>query len=475
VSGSNSKKKTGSRGRGSGATGADEITRFQRFAQSAYDLGRYGAQQLIRDRAPQMAAALAYRTLFSLIPVLVLTLIILKAFVGPEGIREGMNQLMGYLALDEIAVETAVDPDSAPEEEPDPNEPPPPDDQAITFDEYVSEFVDNAMDRVTGINYGAITIVGVGVLIWAALALLIQIEQAFNVIFRAPSGRKLFVRITNYWTLLTLGSIGVFASFAIGETYARFIERMPTWLDWAAHPLQLASRIGIAWLLLLFAYTRMPSTRVRLKPAAVGAIIGALLWELAKSGLTVFVRYATEGQVAVYGSLALIPIFLLWVYVTWLIVLFGLEVTHVLQTAHRAREAEPEGPVLIEPGAAVLLMREIARDFAAGRGAIFDDLVERTGVREDVASRIIDRLCAERLLHRVVSDADEDAFALARPAREIRIEDILDAAYDATNDPASAADAELLRSLRQRQLGVFADERLDVLLDGEAGSERWAS
>ncbi|MEO1130379.1 MAG: YihY/virulence factor BrkB family protein, partial [Planctomycetota bacterium] len=377
-----------------------ELTRLQRFIRKSLDLGRYGAQMLVRDRAPQMAAALAYRTLFSLIPVLVLTLVVLKAFLGADGIRSGMNDLMGWLGFDEIAVETRGsvegDPEEMTAEERDAAE--------VSINEFLNEFIDNAVLRVEGINTGAITLVGIAIFIYAALSLLIQIEQSFNAVCRAPTGRNMIVRLTTYWTLLTLGSLAVFASFTVGEGYQQALQRLPTWLEWAGRPIQLATRVGITWLLLLFAYTRMPNTRVRIKPAAIGAFVAAAMWELAKSGLTLFIRNAIDGQVAVYGSIALLPIFLLWVYVTWLIVLFGLEVTHILQTAHRARERLPDGPILVDPNVAVLIMREIAAAFHRGDGLSFDEIVEGTGLREDVVERIIAQLIGERLLNRVDID-----------------------------------------------------------------------
>ncbi|HWQ28598.1 MAG TPA: YhjD/YihY/BrkB family envelope integrity protein, partial [Dehalococcoidia bacterium] len=143
-----------------------------------------------------------------------------------------------------------------------------------------------------------------------------------------PAGRSWARRITQYWTLLTLGTILLFTTFYVGEKFK----------SWAADvgestglmgrgPVALAVigysvTVVISTLLLLLAYLTVPNTKVRWRPALVGAFVAAVLWEAGKWGFTQYLRYSAAYE-RIYGSIALIPLFLLWVYLTWLIVLLG--------------------------------------------------------------------------------------------------------------------------------------------------------
>ena len=117
------------------------------------------------------------------------------------------------------------------------------------------------------------------------------------------------------------GTILIVASLAVGQIYQSRLDTLQTFL---AAPLSVLGRFGATWLLLLMAYMQMPTARVYVKPAALGAAVAAIAWESSKSGLFWFVREMTDGQTAIYGSLAILPVALLWIYITWFIVLFGL-------------------------------------------------------------------------------------------------------------------------------------------------------
>lgn len=422
--------------------GKSAPSRLQRTWAYLRDLARHGGRQLVRDRAPQLAAALSYRTVFSLIPVLVLSLIALKAFYGEQGIREALDRVMEYLGFSELSIRTGggEDADNV---------------TRVEVAQMLQEFIDRATSRVTEINFQAITIVSVGLFLYAAISLLIQIEQAFNQVCKAASGRRLISRLTNYWTLLTLGSIGLVASFFLGDQLTAALENLPPWLAWAATPLGLVIQLGATWLLLLLAYTRMPNTRVELIPAAIGALFSGLLWEGAKSALGTFISVVVKGHTAVYGPLALVPIMLLWVYVTWLIVLFGLEIAYAVQTLRaeslRRRLIGRGGPAVVDSLAAIAVMREVALDFAAGRSSDPDRVASRCGLPESVVDALVDRLREAGLVRRVESPRGESSMTLARPAEGITAAEVLRAAR--SQDDIEPGDGmERIRSVQNEAL-----------------------
>ena len=208
-------------------------------------------------------------------------------------------------------------------------------------------------------------------------------------------------RVTTYWTLLTLGSVGLVASLFIGDQLTGAISRLPEWMSWAATPLGVLIQLGATWLLFLLAYTRMPNTRVELMPAAIGALFAGFLWEGAKWGLGNFVGLVVKGHTAVYGPLALVPIVLLWIYVTWLIVLFGLEITYAVQTLRADalhRRLTYRGSGVVDNLAAIAVMREIARDFNVGRTSDPDRVAARCGLPESVVHDVLEGTAA-RIYH----------------------------------------------------------------------------
>ena len=90
-----------------------ELDRWQRAARFAYDLGRYGERQLRRDRAPQMAAALSFRSLFALVPVLIVGMIVVRAFQGTDAFVEMTKEILATLEFDQVT-QTPLTSDGAP-------------------------------------------------------------------------------------------------------------------------------------------------------------------------------------------------------------------------------------------------------------------------------------------------------------------------------------------------------------------------
>jgi membrane protein len=472
------------------------------------DLARFGWTRLINDNAPEMAAALAYRTLFSLIPVLVISLVIFKAFLSEKDMKNALGQLLEYTGIDKIQLssdgqdpskltlpdlatdtppaEPPANPEAEPPAEKQPDRDPPAqptleelaEDHSTRLSDTLQEFIDKTVSRIQGINFSVITIVGVLVLIYAALSLVIQVEQAFNTICRAPTGRSLRTRLPAYFTLLVAGPILLVGGFVLSRTVVQTLTDISPWIG---TPLRIVSTVGITWLLVLLAYWQMPNARIRLQPAAIGAFIAAVLWEGAKAALTWFVAYLvdpkTGGQIAVYGSLALLPIFLMWVYITWLIVLFGFEVTYSVQTVasgrHRFLDRMTDHPI-VDPALGVVIMRALSQRFEEGRPCTTEELARRTATSEVIVQRVLQHLIAKGFVHKVEQrkDADEEAYAIARSPELMTAADVLASMHDLAGEPPSdgkvgIADLSVLRLLRKSQLEAMRTLKIAGLIEKE--------
>ncbi len=441
-----------------------------------------------KSRLPQMAAALSYRTIFGMIPMIVVALVAVKAFFATEeDMAKVLGDAMRYAGLADISVKEEIQPDTAhwvtlagapvylppPETLAAAREAPPP--PASVESGRLDDWITNLVQRVGEIKWGTIGLIGLATLIYAALGMLVELERAFNQIYRVPTGRSWPRRITQYWTILTLGSLFLVATFYVGEQFKAWAVRVAEhqgFVEGGSEGITIALigygvTVAISTLLFLLMYTTIPNTKVQLRAAIAGALVAALLWEAGKWGFTQYVRFSASASYArLYGSIALIPLFLLWVYFTWLITLFGLHVAYQLQHVRQhtiAKPAEEIEPVIIDPSSILSIAGLLAHRFDKGEPATAREISERLAIRQPLAVRMLDQLVASSLAHKVEVATDEKAYTLARPPEKIAAEELLRVgegmAGPADPDPDSVSSA-----LRRSRLEFVQGKSLASLL-----------
>jgi uncharacterized BrkB/YihY/UPF0761 family membrane protein/DNA-binding IscR family transcriptional regulator len=175
-------------------------------------------------------------------------------------------------------------------------------------------------------------------------------------------------------------------------------------------------------------YAFLPNTQVKLKPALVGALAATLLWGLTRWGLTLssatLVKYNT-----VYGSLATIPITMFWLYLSWLIVILGAELTFALQNLRTQRKEElaTETTALFKETVALRMCAAIASAFEAGLAPPdLEDLSELTGAPVNLCSSLLFHLTQDGLLRESEASEGRRGYVPARPLDKISISDIVD-------------------------------------------------
>lgn len=428
-----------------------------------------------RSRIPQMAAALSYRTVFGLLPIIIVGLVAMRFFVSDNQIDEFINRGLHYAGLEAIVLETPPEgespqhkhrtddattspespkpsseskTDSSPPAQPagestdKPSEPP-----VVTPDEVrrseLAGTIRGLIDHLKHIHYRAIGGIGAITLIYAAISMLIEIERCFNQIFRVPIGKPWRRRILEYWALLTLGTPCLVATFYVGEVAKSLVDRAVESSGFSSSGTVgivisgYAITVLISAVLLFLVYTVLPNTRVKVVPALAGALLAAILWEAGKWGFTQYVRYSTS-YAKFYGSIALIPLFLLWIYATWAIVLFGLHVTYHIQLARTKNGApqpiawsEPPSGV-VDPTTAVAVVHAAARGFLAGKPVSLTSLVESTHAQGSIVSDIVSRLVDANFLYRVNVADDPNNVTLTQPPERIPVRSVLEVGYDIT-------------------------------------------
>lgn len=292
------------------------------------DFARHVVRRFVADDGPRMASGLSYASLLALVPLLAIMLAMVSAFPGFEGVRE--------LLLDTLVRDLL----------------PRTDGEVV---QRLETFVANA---------GKLTGPGIAGLAVTALLLLSNINGAFNTIWRVSEPRPVATRVLVYWALLTLGPLLLGASISLSSYVFASIRLagMESWTGPVALTRLLSFGLGAAGFALIFAV--VPNRRVALAHALAGGAVAAALFEVLKAAFGLYLSMV-PGYQAVYGALASVPIFLIWLFACWCVVLLGAEVTAGLPEwkAVRAR-GHPGG----RPGDRLALaLALLARLQSAGR------------------------------------------------------------------------------------------------------------
>ncbi len=500
-----------------------------------------------QSRLTQMAAALSYRTIFGMIPVLMVSLVAIKMFASEAQIESLITQVSKQLGLDRIAFNPGAPkpggdatreqllhglpandhagpgsteknagiaaPGSAPSEvkggdEPKSGaakEPPTPPDadpaklaspesparepilagEAVGLEPPVGtgsagldEWIKGMVKSISAIRFDAIGYVGLAMLIYAAISMMVEIEHCFNQIFRVPTGRSWTRRITHYWTLLTLGTLLLGLTFVVGEKFKQIMQTLANDSFIGSGRLSVLgigylTTIGISTLLFLFMYTVIPNTRVKLRPALVGALVAAILWETGKWGFAEYIRRSTGYQM-LYGQIALLPLFLLWIYTAWLIVLSGLYITYQLQYVRQKTVAQPVDfgePAIIDPSSIFSVIGGLTKQFQQGKSIEGAALAKSIGVYEPAVNQMLGRLAESGLVHRIrKNEQSPDEYALAMPPERINAEQVLGLGEELAGQNGESKD-EFTASMRRTRMDAIKGKSVAAVLGLASGAE----
>jgi membrane protein len=428
-----------------------ELNRWQRAVRFGYDLFRHGARQLREDRAPQMAAALSFQSLFGLVPVLVVTMIVVHSTMGLAEFRKVVEEVLSSLGLSEVRLSLAAETETGTG-------------TAAAPSISLQDWLEGLISQAAQVNVAAVGWVGFVLIVYAALSLLVTIENGFNTIYRAPEGRPWTRRGPIYWSLLTFSPL-MLGLTAYLHGRAEDWTAALNWGPWAAATMAILWSLSLGWLFWFAVYSLVPNTSVAWKPAAVGALLCVVLLEIGKRTLGAYLTNAFAAH-QLYGSLGLIPLFMFWVYLMWLAVLFGLEVSAILQYVGDGRLEEIETrhafTGLIEPAAVVTVMEVVAGEFQTGRGATQRHIADVTGIHERIVALIVDELCATGLLHRL--EHGEHTVCLAQPADEVTADRLMDVGFRLADSGNEGRITSLLQQLREAQRRLAAEVTLAALV-----------
>ena len=299
---------------------------------------------------------------------------------------------------------------------------------------------------------------------YAALGLMMTIENSFNTIYRAPQGRAWTLRVPLYWFVLTMSPVAIGVMWYVNTFVSDWIEAVQVGQALLAVT-RVVWHVLMGCLILWAIYVLLPNTKVGLRPAAAGAVISALLLEIGKRSLGAYLDNAFAIS-QLYGSLGLVPLFMFWVYLMWLAVLFGLEVSATLQALHgrdlEEMESQPATTGLLDPAAIIPIMEVVAERFAEGLPTTARHAAEVCSMPEATVMLLFDRLVQRRVLHSF--DADTACFTLARPPEKVNAQTLIDIGFELVDDPVGGRQSSFVTRLREVQQKLAQQTTLATLV-----------
>ncbi len=335
---------------------------LQRKLAATITFCRYALHRFSRDGCFAAAGALSYTTLVSLVPLGVIALGILSAFPNFVTVRQELLELVFSNFVPQIS------------------------EQAAWWFQYFAESAAQAT---------AIGIVGIAA---TGVLLLATVEDQLNALWRVTTPRPWGQRVVAYWTLMTLGPLLVGMSLTLStylDTAARRAGLDPQaiaqlasgWPHFFARLVPFVLELVACTLL----YCVIPNCAVRWRDGAVGAAVAAILIEILKIGFAFYISTMSSYQ-TVYGALAAIPIFLLWMYVSWMAVLLGAVVAANLPTWRVDERLVRISSGGVRLGFSLALIAALARAQRRGATCRIPALAAELGVATSVVDEHLQRL-----------------------------------------------------------------------------------
>jgi len=452
-----------------------------------------GLQEL---KVAPRAAALSYSSLLGLGPLIAIIVLISGFVIGdrdPAIVAKGLNSVISFIAPQVVQYQRAVtdeethpsdgaqlSPNSStvrPAETPSPSDP--------EMVKIINNFISHSQSGTAGV-------VGIVALLVIVILLFTSVEKTFNDIWGVRRGRNWLTRIVYYWAVITVGAVLFFASltlFSAGTFIKVYTEKLP--LQRQLAPLYTllfrSSSAGLLIVILTLFYRLIPNTRVKWLAALVGAVIVTLLLFLNNYLAFLYFQNVVSTN-RLYGSVGILPILMLGLYVFWLFVLVGGQITYAVQNVHyrSSQTAWHNLNHATRESMSLLVLLLVARRFKVCAPAYsVAELSQMMRVPSQILNESLNRLCDLRLIVELPptegTDPSDHRYQPARPLASITLTDFrqLFENYGASPsgglldnvDPVLAHYHEQLTTCLPQALG---GKSLDQLIDEQPPSQTYA-
>jgi membrane protein len=370
--------------------------RSLRAARYVVRLNGLMARQLVRDDCLIKAGSLSFTTILSLVPILAVSLLIFRVSGAFAAVEQSVRDYLLQTFLAESVNEVVA---------------------------YLNEFLYR-------VGSSAIGVAGLLFLIFSSIWFFIEMESDVNAIWRITRRRPFMARFVIFWSLLTLGPLVLGLLLWVGSE----LKRHTGGVEW---PIALAGAVvpyAIASLGLTIAYKLLPFALVRWRAALSGGLLAGLLFEVLRFGFNLYVTmfYHGSATMKIYGAFGLFPVFLLWIYLWWLVFLFGAEASYTVQNLDalydehlRSRIPKELEVGFTSPYLTCRVAYLVAYRYGHGAGPVRRrDLMRALRTREEVLDETVRRLVAGEVFIGLHVDG-EPAYLPARDLTKITLEDVL--------------------------------------------------
>lgn len=334
------------------------------------------------DAGFQLSGSLAFTTILSIVPAITVAFTIFSALPGFQEFSVAINQFLTDSLLPERVTRSVL--------------------------AHIEEFTQNA---------AGLTTLGLVGIVVSALILVGTIERAFDKIWRVRHPRAPGLRVVIYWGVMTLGPILVGASLWMSS----YLVQQSLGMVGRASMLATMLATGVPLLIMVAAFSLLyalgPGRYVEPRHAVIGGAVAAVLFELVKYG---FAIYVTEFAVqTLYGTFAVVPIFLLWIYLSWVVTVIGAEIAALAPDFGHLREgARAMTPSLDD---VLPMLRALLASQRHGQAVGTRQLAREAGLNSDHAESLLERLAGSGWVVR----GDVERWALAFDPNHVTIAQII--------------------------------------------------
>ncbi|MDD2946374.1 YihY family inner membrane protein [Acinetobacter haemolyticus] len=328
------------------------------------------------DRCRDQAASLTYTTLFAVVPMLTVFLVIISSIKALEPARQQLQQLIYSHFLPRTT---------------------------IAFDKAFTAFTDKSSN---------LTVIGILFLFVTTVMMLSSIETVFNRIWRVKETRGGIIGFMRYWTIISLGPILLGSAFAISSTVASLNVLSNNFAGYEVDGEFILWGISFVLTILGFFILNwtIPNRSVPIKAALIAGTFSAVVFELLKNLFGIIMSNFTSYEI-VYGAFAAIPIFLLWIFLSWNIVLLGVEISYALTAFNSGKEPKRHPVIML-----LDLMELFYKKQQSGESVSDEEALEVLG-RDEIGRWPTYVVMLEK--QNLVKRTDNDEYILARNLAQV--------------------------------------------------------
>lgn len=390
-----------------------------------------------RNEVQIRAQSLAFLTVFSLLPLIAGAFFIFTFLAQfgmvQDAILQGMESFLGTIPVEDRA----------------------------SIQDYIVHFKDAYLANLTHAS-GTVGIFALFVLIWVGLQVFDNLDSTLNYVWSSDRARPFFEKVRNFIVISVVAPIFLVAGFSIPLVLTRlavtrfFLEKftvLAVLLNDIIPPLLIFTTF-------LAMYRYVPVKRVGWRSAFRGALFATLSLEVVNLGMRFYFLLGTNSA---YGKAAVVPLIGFWIYVLWIVVILGAEVSFLVQNEQEVF-ASPEDRRSLKHGRALLIiLTELFRAFQSGNGAVsFEALGRRSGIGNAGLKRCLRYLIKQELVFEKWNSKtqESDGFALARDAKGISVKDLLEGFFEFGEESTDTAVEKLWRQSVGKWVSFFENTNI---------------